>query len=299
MVAKMVNEVNRNYSIPHRIWRIIYPVLIFFSVQFVVSIATGLTYVFSVIFREAFSNTANYDSAMILEELMTFIYENIMLIVLASNVVSLCIFTPMWIKTRKHNERFQYSGKATVALLTAGFFAGFNIIQVFVFSITDIMRFFPSYEELAGSISGGPFYIQVISIGIVAPVIEELVFRGVIMGRMRWTPAWVMVIVQAVLFGAVHMNWFQSLYAFLAGLLLGYIYYKYRSIIMAIIGHMAYNLASVLIGEYLSEDTAWAMVLALAAGAVAAVVCAVFLVKRKGAVRLAAPLPVDPIYTGY
>jgi len=299
MVVKMLIETDRDYSIPRRIWRIIYPVLIFFSVQIVVTAATGLTYILSIIFREAFSGAANYDYAVITDELMTFIYDKIMLIVLASNVVSLCIFAPMWSKTRKSNEPFQCSGRITVALLTAGFFAGFNIVQVFVFSFTDIMRFFPSYEDLAGFISGGPFYVQVISVGIAAPVVEELVFRGVLMGRMKWAPAWVSVLVQAALFGAVHMNMFQSLYAFLAGLLLGFIYIKYRSIIMAIIGHMAYNLTSVLIGECLPDDTVWAVLLVLGIGAAAAVVCAVFLIKRKGALRPAAPLPVDPIYAIY
>ena len=59
-----------------------------------------------------------------------------------------------------------------------------------------------------------------------APVAEELVFRGVIQSRLeRAMPVWIAIVLQAVLFGFIHGTPVQIGYAFLMGLLFGYIRY--------------------------------------------------------------------------
>lgn len=58
-----------------------------------------------------------------------------------------------------------------------------------------------------------------------APLAEELVFRGVIQSRLeRAMPVWIAIVLQAVLFGFIHGTPVQIGYAFLMGLLFGYIY---------------------------------------------------------------------------
>lgn len=60
-----------------------------------------------------------------------------------------------------------------------------------------------------------------------APVAEELVFRGVIQSRLeRAMPVWIAIVLQAVLFGFIHGTPVQIGYAFLMGLLFGYIRYR-------------------------------------------------------------------------
>lgn len=59
---------------------------------------------------------------------------------------------------------------------------------------------------------------------ILGPVCEELVFRGVTMRLVRRAlPFWAANLMQAVLFGIFHMNWIQGIYAFVLGLVLGWI----------------------------------------------------------------------------
>ena len=74
--------------------------------------------------------------------------------------------------------------------------------------------------------------------------------RGVVLNRllgyMRVLPA---LLIQAALFGILHMNLLQGLYAGILGLLLGYVYIKYGSLLMAIVFHITLNTLSVLLPE--------------------------------------------------
>ena len=67
---------------------------------------------------------------------------------------------------------------------------------------------------------------------IVAPLMEEICFRGVILWIfMRFVPIpfWAANLIQAALFGIFHMNPVQSVYAFLFGLLLGLLFKKEKT----------------------------------------------------------------------
>ena len=272
-----------NYSLPRRIWRIIYPALLFLAIQFLVGALIVVFAAVAVIVQAVAGAAAGVtDAAVLMEVAMRLISENTIVIVFISNIATLSVFLPMWLITRSQAERYKRASPVVTGLLTAGFFAGFNIIQMVIFGLTDVMKYFPSYDEVNDVFAGGSFAMLVVSVGIAAPIVEELVFRGVLINRMKWLPVWAAVAIQGVLFGVVHLNLFQSLYAAIAGVLLGLVYVKYRSIIIAIIGHMAYNLASVLLGEFLTEDNA---VIVLLVCPVVTVVCAVLLIRRGGAVR--------------
>ena len=84
-----------------------------------------------------------------------------------------------------------------------------------------------------------------LAIGILAPLAEELVFRGAVLrtllrllGPRRHGLA---ILVSAVLFGAVHLNLPQFVHATLIGLLLGWMYYRTNSIISGVVFHWINN----------------------------------------------------------
>ena len=84
-----------------------------------------------------------------------------------------------------------------------------------------------------------------LALGILAPIAEEMVFRGAILRsllryfneRMPWIP----IVVSALLFGLVHGNVAQSSNAFLMGLLLGWFYHRTGSIVPGIVLHWINN----------------------------------------------------------
>lgn len=111
------------------------------------------------------------------------------------------------------------------------------------------------YEQLSGSFSpeNGLVFLA-IGISIMAPITEELLFRGIVQGELRKAmPESVAIILQAILFAAYHMQLVQSSYALIPGLILGIAYAWSRSIWVPIAMHMGFNLLGsilpILVGE--------------------------------------------------
>ncbi len=83
----------------------------------------------------------------------------------------------------------------------------------------------------------------ILSIALVSPVMEELLFRGAIEGhllRKGWTPKWA-IAVSALIFGLIHLNPAQIPFAFLIGLVFGWLFYRTGSVIPGLIGHILNN----------------------------------------------------------
>jgi membrane protease YdiL (CAAX protease family) len=83
------------------------------------------------------------------------------------------------------------------------------------------------------------------AIGILAPIAEEVVFRGavtrVLLNIFPKQYHWAGIIVAALIFGVVHLNLAQGIHAFIIGLLLGWMYYRTRSIIPGVVLHWVNN----------------------------------------------------------
>ncbi len=93
-------------------------------------------------------------------------------------------------------------------------------------------------------------YGAFLKVVIMAPVIEELIFRGVIMhGLMRNYSKFTAVFVSALMFALFHLNPWQFPATFILGLLLGILMLRTRNIYLCILGH-AINNGLVLISIY-------------------------------------------------
>lgn len=77
---------------------------------------------------------------------------------------------------------------------------------------------------------------------IIGPAMEELVFRGVVLGGLLKTySAKKSIIISAILFGISHLNGIQFIDAFLLGVFMGYIYVKTKSIYLCMYAHILFN----------------------------------------------------------
>jgi len=82
-----------------------------------------------------------------------------------------------------------------------------------------------------------------ITIVLVGPISEELLFREAIAGEMlrRGAAPWLAIGVSALAFSAAHLNLAQGCYAFPLGILLGIIYYKTGGIVLTSLLHVLNN----------------------------------------------------------
>jgi len=85
-------------------------------------------------------------------------------------------------------------------------------------------------------------YGAILKVVIMAPVIEEMIFRGVIMhGLMRNNSKFTAVFISALLFALFHLNPWQFPATFVLGLVLGILMLRTRNIYLCILGHAINN----------------------------------------------------------
>lgn len=76
--------------------------------------------------------------------------------------------------------------------------------------------------------------------GIVAPIVEEVVYRGFVMKSLEKYGKTLAIVASAVFFGVMHANLPQGVFAFCVGLILGYVAMEY-SIVWSILLHFLNN----------------------------------------------------------
>lgn len=126
--------------------------------------------------------------------------------------------------------------------------------------ISGIVKVSGAYEETMSSLYSASFPVQIICLGILIPICEEMVFRGLMFKRIRQTSSFLAAaLYSSAVFGFLHMNIVQMLYGFMLGMTFCYFYEKYGSVKAPIFAHMSANIFSVLLTEfkayeYLTKD---------------------------------------------
>jgi len=152
-------------------------------------------------------------------------------------------------KDRKLKRSLNFGSFAYAALMIISFRLIFdNSLILWVNTIT-----IPDYINVAfQELSVSPI-ILLLSVAVVAPIYEEIVFRGILLKGManKLNPA-VALVVSALLFALVHLNIPQGINAFLLGLVIGFIYLKTGSIYLSIFAHFVNNLLALSVSSLFS-----------------------------------------------
>lgn len=118
------------------------------------------------------------------------------------------------------------------------------------------------YSNLMEEAGYGIEFIPTLICLILAPVAEEFMFRGILFYYLiqickerlgKRSAFWLANIIQAIMFGIFHMNPIQGGYAFIIGLVLGYLVHQYRSLAPAIMVHVINNFLSAFVWGLLEE----------------------------------------------
>lgn len=108
--------------------------------------------------------------------------------------------------------------------------------------------------------------IPALSIAVAGPLAEKLMFRGVIQTRLEQAmPVWAAVVLQAVLFGVVHGTPVQMAYAFLLGLVFGFLRSRTGSILPGFAAHAAFNAMNDPLGLISGAAGGWHVLAVMAA----------------------------------
>lgn len=141
------------------------------------------------------------------------------------------------------SKDFLYEVRRDILVLSTLFIASvmlvFNVIAAWL-GLENNME--STIEQIMGSSAG------IVSVALLAPILEELLFRGAIQGAMMrfFKNPWVGIIVAALLFGIIHGNPIQIFYASCLGIAFGWVYYRTGSLLPAIVGHIVNNSLAVI-----------------------------------------------------
>ena len=98
-------------------------------------------------------------------------------------------------------------------------------------------------EKMLSQMMGNP--LGYLAVGIMAPLAEEVVFRGAVLRTLlkmmedKWH--WIAILISALIFGAFHGNMAQFVHGTLIGLLIGWMYYRTKSIVPGLVFHFVNN----------------------------------------------------------
>jgi membrane protease YdiL (CAAX protease family) len=119
------------------------------------------------------------------------------------------------------------------------------------------------YEQASAALDGSDVLTMLATV-IFAPLVEELIFRGLIFSRLeRAMPGWLACLLSALLFGLCHGQWIWMTYAFLMGFLFGRMRKATGSLLPSLVSHAIFNTIGFLMGAMTSETEGGGFVLAL------------------------------------
>lgn len=230
------------------------PVPACFLLQLGVMLVVEIVLMFPTIMR-AISGAVSYDEMM--ELTYGLVMENIMTIQLVAQTAMFAVFG-LWYylaygRKKRPETAEKPAGLHIVLLVLMGLILQFGISSVLTLIELMAPKVMENYNELMEAMGLGEMSLPVmIAVSVMAPLSEEVLCRGVILRLAeRVSPRfWVANVIQALAFGILHGNLVQGIYAFALGLVIGYIYGKYRNIWLCMLLHGAMNLSSYVITPF-------------------------------------------------
>lgn len=224
----------------------LWPLLCFYLIDIVVQlISYGLIHLYKII---------THNEAMF-NYLIDLYSKSALIMTMIVSIIAFPIFFYMFNKDKKQvREMDNYDNKSVpfwkyiwiFLLAIPVVFAGNAFVKLLEIFIPGV--FANSFAETGNQIYSSPIVFQIIEAVIIGPIVEELIFRGLMFNRFRRCMSVVAAaIVSSLLFGIYHMNFSQGVYAFIMGLLLAYVYVKYKNLIATILLHIISNGMGVLV----------------------------------------------------
>lgn len=168
-----------------------------------------------------------------------------LVMVLANGIVLVSVLQLRRMMYRDLLHPSRSSVPATLMVLVPPVLLLVPLVLLLDHALMDVVhRLFPLsvWEEqaFAGMVAGN--LASVVATCVLAPVLEEMLFRGILLRAfLAQHTRWAAICYSALLFGAAHLNVYQFLLAFWLGLLLGWLFERSRSLIPCIALHAAVN----------------------------------------------------------
>lgn len=211
-------------------------------VSFVGSFIFGIV-VSAQVFAQGVTDAAEAEALM----LQKMADSNMLMLITAFATITTLIVGALWFKRHRPQNDLSLKTVCNVKLLASMCMMGIALQLLISMCLKAVYPMLPQtltdqYNELMETLIGGNVWLSLFVTVILAPLAEELLFRGVTLRKAaKIMPFMAANVLQAVLFGVYHMNLIQGIYAFVLGLLLGYVAEYFHSIWASILLHAFVN----------------------------------------------------------
>lgn len=245
-----------NLTYWQRVWILLYPWLIYMGATWLVLFCFAVRYM--LMNPDAIGGAPTWQDMLLQSErLLAYVDQHYVYIAILSAAVSLPLFYLFYKKDRQKEmregfvrEQWQPAHPASLPLsLLLGAGAAVTLNHVLIYSgIYDLL--IDGFSDAASVLYQNQFWLELLGVGIIVPMAEEMLFRGLIYRRIRWQlDAKAAIPFSAFLFALFHMNLLQGIYAFLIGLLLAFAFERTHNIWVPVLIHVGANILSVLLSE--------------------------------------------------
>ncbi len=231
-------------------------ILLYVSIYFIVSNYIGSAFGLYALIRELIRNPqiiirgfspAEYN------RVLTPVFKNIILLQTIAAVLSIPLYFFVFHLRRVDLKNFIRLKKTSAAnmLISAVLGVVINLALSLLVALTAIDKLSPEHERFMFNIlTETGLWVGLIGIGIIIPITEELLFRGLVFNELRKNiPLLPSILIQALIFGAFHGNLTQFLYTFVMGIVLALVYLWSDSLWPPVLVHIFLNSTSILISK--------------------------------------------------
>ena len=180
------------------------------------------------------------------ERLTNYINSKSLLIIL----ITVIIFLPILLKVfKKYKAKNNFKIKNIFIPIVFGISISL-IYNITLFHLNNLIPFTNTFE-----ISSVPIIVQIICSGICGPILEELVFRGIVYNKLKeFNKPMRAIILTSVIFSLFHTNIINAIYAFGVSFIFIYLYEKYKTLKAPVIMHIGLNITIILMLNLITKN---------------------------------------------
>ena len=184
---------------------------------------------------EEITNTEEY-----IYELSEHLNNNSTLIIIITSLILLPFLIKKYKKLKDNNIK-KIDNKDYLKIIVTSILLSLSL-NIIIYLINRVIPITNRYDDIKIVL------YNIIPIGIMSPIIEEYIFRGVVFNKLKtFNSKKLSIIITTLIFSIMHFELSQIIYTLLVGYYLTYLYSETNNLKISIIGHMVINTSTLLL----------------------------------------------------
>lgn len=184
-------------------------------------------------------------AALLAPTVVTQIWFSLILVFISMHIIAFAVFylmmKPAAPQPIREKKKMSVKDFIVILIICMGATYLFNMVSLAINYVIGLFKQSPVVNPL-DSVIGGNLVLQILILAVSAPIVEEIIFRKLLLNRLRPYGDKTAIWVSALAFALFHGNLSQALYAMVLGMIFAYVVIRTNDIRYSIALHMIINL---------------------------------------------------------